>query len=253
MSQMKLRLTTTLLLLVLVCTMATAQRKVKGGTLDAPVTAKQRQQALKDDADWIPTGEWPFLNRRFQQAEVVTGFFNKKTTVVPCNIHIGNQTLWFMQADTLLEAIPTSISTVKFSNGDVYMPIGTNAFGCIVHEDSVGKVVRVRLIDKKRFDEKARDVSQMGSFTLSSEAFGTLGLNLISSYEGNPDEQPLPVIDTFFFVYNLEIFEVTDKNVLAHIPAERRREYKNFTRSAEILSHNQSSIMKIWQTFFVNR
>lgn len=219
-----------------------------------PVNEEKLEDARRADAEWIPTGVWPFINRRFQVAEVVTGFVTKKKTMVPCNIHIGKQTLWFAQRDTLMEATAGSISLVKFNNGDTYIPISQNVFGKIVQDDEgVGKVVRVRLVDKKKMDEEAMSTSQMGFFSLSGEAIGTLDIDLMSSYVGNPEEQPLPIIDTFFFIYNLEIFEFTDKNVLARIDPSRKREYKSFTRSAEIISHNQSSALKVWNEFFVKR
>ena len=219
-----------------------------------PASEEKLEEARRADAEWIPTGVWPFINRRFQVAEVVTGFVTKKKTMVPCNIHIGKQTLWFAQRDTLMEATAGSISLVKFNNGDTYIPVSQNVFGKIVQDDEgVGKVVRVRLVDKKKMDEEAMSTSQMGFFSLTGEAIGTLDLDLMSSYVGNPEEQPLPIIDTFFFIYNLEIFEFTDKNVLARIDPSRKREYKSFTRSAEILSHNQSSALKVWNEFFVKR
>ena len=212
---------------------------------------RAREEGLKADAEWIPTGVWPFLNRRFQPAEVITGLFTKKKTVVPCNIHVGSQHLYYMQKDTLMEADAMNVSRVTFPNGDVYVPIGST-FGRIVREDSIGKVVCVRLIDKEKFDESAKDASRMGSFSLGGD-FGTLNMDLISSYVANPEEQPLPILDTYYFIYNLEIFEVTDKNILSRINPARKREYQAFTRSAEILSHNESSVLKIWQTFFLKR
>ena len=67
-----------------------------------------------------------------------------------------------------------------------------------------------------------------------------------------PEEEPLPTIDTYFINYNKEIFEVTDKNILQRIRPERKKEFKAFTRSAEIISRNEASVLKIWDTFFVN-
>lgn len=220
----------------------------------SPIDEEKAEEGRRLDAEWVPTGVWPFINRRFQVAEVVTGFVTKKKTQVPCNIHIGKQTLWFAQRDTLMEANAGSITMVKFNNGDTYIPVSQNVLGKIVQEnEGVGKVVRVRLVDQKKMDEEAKSISQMGSFSLSSDAFGTIGLDLMSAYVGNPEEQPLPIIDTFYFIYNLEIFEFTDKNVLARIDPSRKKEYKAFTRSAEILSHTETSALKVWNEFFVKR
>lgn len=227
------------------------------GTLALGVQAQEQREltaAEKADAEWLPTGEWPFLNRRFFSAEVYTGFINPRKTQVPCNIHIGNQTLWYSLRDTLMEALPGNINRVVFENGDVYMPIlKANAFGKIVHEDDYGKVLRVRRIDERRQSEEARSASHLGSLSIQGDAGFNLNIDLISTYEGNPQKKPLAVIDYFYFIFGGEIFEVTDRNVLRHIPEDRRKAYKAFTRSAEILSHNQSSIMKIWNEFFVTQ
>ena len=61
------------------------------------------QLSAQREPNWEPTGEWPFVHRRFLPANVYTGFFSLKKTVVPCNIHLGNQTLWYVQNDTLME------------------------------------------------------------------------------------------------------------------------------------------------------
>lgn len=205
-----------------------------------------------EDKEWEPTGAWPFLNRRFRTAEVVTGFFNKKRTVVPCNIHIGNQCLYYVNKDTLMQADPSNVGLVTFRNGDRYMAIGGKNFAKIVHEDTFGKILRVRTVDIEQHKRNGQDVSSLGTVTIQGD-FGSLSLNLIGSYVGNPEERPLPVLDTFYFVYDMDIFEVTDKNVISHIDKARHSEYRNFTRSAEIIMHNFSSVKKIWDKFFVIR
>lgn len=204
------------------------------------------------EPEWVPTGVWPFLNRRFMTAEVVTGFIYKKKTQVPCNIHVGTQALWYVQDDTMMVADAGLVSRVSFPNGDVYVPISSSCFAKVIIDDSVGKVVRVRTVDEEKFAERGRDASNMASFSLSG-TFGNLDLDLISQYDAHPEEQPLPVLDTFYFIYNLEIFECTDKEILKRIDQTRRREYKAFTRSAEIMMHHESSVRKIWQEFFVKR
>jgi hypothetical protein len=152
--------------------------------------------------------------------------------------------------DTLMEADPGNVNYVEFINGDKYVANG-NTFAKIVKEDSIGRVLMVRLVDYERFKGAANDASHMGSFTLGGD-FGEISLDLIGAYVGNPDELPLPVLDTYFFVFKGEIFEVTDKNILARINQSRRKEYRAFTRSAEIISRNESSVLKIWNNFFVN-
>jgi hypothetical protein len=50
---------------------------------------------LAQENIWQPTGVWPFVNQRFMTATVLAGFVKPSKTVVPANIHIGNQTLWY--------------------------------------------------------------------------------------------------------------------------------------------------------------
>lgn len=82
---------------------------------------------------------------------------------------------------------------------------------------------------------------------------GSWGANLsdINSV-GNPEELPIPLINVFFFQYKGEIFEATEKQILSRIRPDRKREYRNFTREAEIISQNLSSMLKVWNTFFVH-
>jgi hypothetical protein len=218
--------------------------------ISSPVVAQNKEKAIQADKEWKPTGEWPFLHRRFEPATIVTGFINKKKTVYPCNIHIGKQTLMYVLNDTLMQASPGNVNYVEFRNGEKYIAFG-NTFAQVIREDSVGRVLRVRLIDMEKFKSSEKDASNMSSFTLGGD-FGELNIDFSGSYIVNPEEEPLPVIDTYFLNYNKEIFEVTDKNILQRIRQDRRKEYRGFTRSAEIISRNESSVLKIWDTFFVN-
>lgn len=215
-----------------------------------PACAQRTDKAVQADQDWRPTGKWPFLLRRFEPATIVTGFVNKKKTVYPCNIHVGKQTLMYVLNDTLMQANPGNVNYVEFRNGDKYIAFG-NTFAQVVREDSVGRVLRVRLIDDEKLKGSASDASNMSSFTLGGD-FGELSIDFSGSYIVNPEEEPLPIIDTYFLNFNREIFEVTDKNILQRIRQDRRKEYRAFTRSAEILSRNESSVLKIWEKFFVN-
>ena len=149
------------------------------------VHAQRSEKAIKADKEWIPTGQWPFLLRRFEPATIVTGFINKKKTIHPCNIHIGKHTLMYVLNDTLMEADPGNVNYVEFVNGDKYVANG-NTFAKIVKEDSIGRVLMVRLVDYERFKGAANDASHMGSFTLGGD-FGEISLDLIGAYVGNPD------------------------------------------------------------------
>ena len=209
-------------------------------------------------SDWQPTGEWPFANQRFLPATVYTGFFSLKKTVVPCNIHLGKQALWYVQNDTLMEANPGTVVRVEFKDSAVYVPVTTNLMGKVVREDTLkgkpARVIHVVEVDQHEVDRRWRSAMEMtsgmlqGGGVLSSLAAGVADANAGVREE----EQPVPLKHSFYFLYDGELFEATDKNILKRVDQSRRREYRIFNRSAEILSENESSILKIWETFFVN-
>lgn len=209
----------------------------------------------QNNKDWEPTGVWPFINQQFRTATVYTGIFKRSKTVVPCNIHVGNQTLWYSQNDTLMEAIPGSVVRVEFPNGDAYMPVGSEEhFGRIVREDSInGKIARVicvRTVNQKALDQKyldylnkTKNILQGATFNVSDIASADAGTVL--------EEQPLPLTNEFYFQVRGEIFPATTKQILNRIDPNRKQEYRKFTRSAEIISTNESSMLKVWEEFFL--
>ena len=209
----------------------------------------------QNNKDWEPTGVWPFINQQFRTATVYTGIFRRSKTVVPCNIHVGNQTLWYSQNDTLMEAIPGSVVRVEFPNGDSYMPVGSEEhFGRIVREDSIdGKIARVicvktvnqKALDQKYLDylNKTKNILQGATFNVSDIASADAGIVM--------EEQPLPLTNEFYFQVRGEIFPATTKQILNRIDPARKQEYRNFTRSAEIISTNESSMLKVWEEFFL--
>lgn len=216
------------------------------------------QLSAQREPNWEPTGEWPFVHRRFLPANVYTGFFSLKKTVVPCNIHLGNQTLWYVQNDTLMEANPGSVVRVEFSDSTVYVPVTTSLMGKVVREDTLNgklaRVIQVVEVDQGEVDRRGRAATEMTSGMLQGGGIlSSLAARIADANAGErEEEQPIPLKNSFYFLYNNELFEVTDKNILKRIDQSRRREYRNFTRSAEIISENLASILKIWDTFFVN-
>ena len=209
----------------------------------------------QNNKDWEPTGVWPFINQQFRTATVYTGIFKRSKTVVPCNIHVGNQTLYYSQNDTLMEADPGSVVRVDFPNGDSYMPVGSDQrFGRIVREDSIdGKIARVicvRSVNQKALDQKyldhlnkTKNLVQGATFNVSDIASADAGTVM--------EEQPLPMINEFYFQVRGEIFPATTKQILDRIDPNRKQEYRKFTRSAEIISTNESSMLKVWKEFFL--
>lgn len=209
--------------------------------------------------DWEPIGTWPFEYKAFRVAIVYSGFFSIKKTQVPCNIHLGKQTLWFSRNDTLMEAIPGSILRVEFPNGDTFMPVGeSGSFGKILRQDTInGKVARVlfvHTVDQNAVDKRAVELmNNSQNLQQSSLNLGAWGAQLSDANASvNEEELPLPLVNAFYYQLNGEIFEATERNILAHIDPKRKKEYRNYTRQAEIISTNKSSMLKVWNDFFLN-
>lgn len=214
----------------------------------------------QSDSDWQPTGVWPFINKQFKVATVYTGMFKKSKTQVPCNIHVGKQTLWYSQNDTLLEAIPGSVLRVEFPNGDAYMPVTSEQlFGRIVREDSINgriaRVICVQTVDRHALDQRGLDAINSTQNILQGCDFAELTSFMAGVADANggirEEERPLPMVNSFYFQVNGEIFAATTKNILSHIDKSRQKEYRIYTRSAEIISTNESSMVKVWKDFFL--
>lgn len=207
----------------------------------------------QNNKDWEPTGEWPFVNKQFRTATVYTGLYSRTKTIVPCNIHVGKQTLWYSQNDTLMEALPGSVLRVEFPNGDTYMPVGSEqTFGRIVRQDTIsGSVARIILV--RQLDQHALDQKYLDHINKTQNALQGASLSHLADTEAGIilEQQPLPLTNVFYFQVRGELFLATTKNILAHIDPARRKEYRNFTRSAEIISTNESSMFKVWKEFFL--
>jgi hypothetical protein len=174
---------------------------------------------------------------------------------------VGNQTLWYSQNDTLMEAIPGSVLRVVFPNGDTYMPVGSESrFGRIVREDSidgrVARVICVRSVNQEKLDQKYLDyLNKTQNLLQGSLSINGVSMNMtdIASADDNDalELQPLPLTNEYYFQVRGEVFPATTKQILTRIDSKRKQEYRNFTRSAEIISSNESSMMKVWEEFFL--
>lgn len=208
-------------------------------------------------SDWEPIGVWPFVYKNFKVATVHTGIFKVTETKVPCNIHVGKSALWFSKDnETLMEAVPDNVRKIVFDDGDVYMPVsGANCFGKVLYEGELqGKTARVFLVMRVKQDavdqmyldhlNKTQNMLQGGGgafFSHLADANNT----------EDPEKMPLPLENHFYYYFKGEVFEANTKNILAHIDPARKKEYRIYTRSAEIISTNESSMMKVWNDFFV--
>ena len=68
----------------------------------------------------------------------------------------------------------------------------------------------------------------------------------------NVEQEPLPITNKFYMLYNDETFEATESNILKHLTTRQERNtYRGFTRSAEIMYGSKQSMLTVWKTFFV--
>lgn len=222
------------------------------------ITLEERTGLKSTNGDWEPIGVWPFVYRNFRIAKVQIGIFSKKENSLPCNIHVGKNALWFSQDnETLMEAVPGNIVRVTFDNGDVYMPTGIgDTFGKVIYEGELqGKIARVFLVQKVKQDlvdqayldhiNKTQNLLQGGSSPYFASVADVAELT-------EPEKRPVPLENVFYYYFNGDVFEATTKNILAHIRPERKKEYRGYTRSAEVLSFSEKSMMGVWNDFFVN-
>ncbi|MCQ2095662.1 MAG: hypothetical protein MJY59_02840 [Bacteroidaceae bacterium] len=197
--------------------------------------------------EWVPTEEFPLLFRRMETATIHYGLFQDHEKVAPCNISVGDdkktQTLVYINdSTTLMETDPANVNFVDFPDGR-YVPVEQNYFGKIIIEDSVGKVIMVRDLDRYKLTEATRS-------TLSQSS--RINMEYMRWYVPSESDSQLPMLTKFYFVYRGNTFEVTDKNILANINQKRRKEYLAYTRAAELISTSERSIRQLWADFFVN-
>lgn len=206
----------------------------------------------KKATEWIPTGEWPFVNQKFKVGTIFAGVIRPSKTQVPCNIHIGSQAVLYAKSDTLMQALPGTVFRIEFPD-ETYIAINGLSFGKIVHEDSIGKVVRVRELDKVEMENRKKDASNLGAFNLMANGdFTGMNIDLSGQYNPHPEENPLPIKDSYYYIFNGEVFPATEKNILSRIDQSRRKEYRAYTRSAEVISSSEKSMVKQWIDFFLN-
>ena len=212
----------------------------------------------QEDSDWQPIGVWPFVYQNFRVATVHTGLFKDTETVVPCNIHIGKSALWFSKDnETLMEAVPGNITKVEFNNGDVYIPIGSEQrFAKVLYEGELqGKKARVymmQIVDQKAVDQQYLDYMNKTQNVLQGASSSFFSQLADANVNEDPENKPVPLINVFYYYFKGEMFEATTKNILQYIKPERRKEYRGYTRSAEVISTSERSMIKVWEDFFVN-
>lgn len=211
--------------------------------------------AMAADNEWHPIASWPFTYQDFNTAIIITST-NQKLKA-KANLHVGSHYLWYENsAKKKLEAKVGTIQKVVFPGNETYYAIDKKLCK-VLREDTInGKVCRLYVsheVDKAAFDERTKinrqamqnlDVGIAGIADMYSEIADREGAAMI-------EEEPLPMRDLFYMLYGGETFLVNETNILKHLSKEERNAYRSFTRSAEIIYGNESSIINVWLTFFV--
>lgn len=197
--------------------------------------------------EWTPKCSFPLLFERMEKATIHYGIVRDNTKFAPCNIHLGTsekfQTLYYVDTNgTVIECEPSSVNKIEFPDGE-YIPIAQKYFGKIIFADSVGKVVLVRDIDRPKFAEQR---------AMTSSATSRIDMNKFRWYVPTEDDENIPMRNLYWFIVRGKIFEVTETNILSNINPLRKKEYKAYTRFAEVILKNERSVIDVWNNFFEN-
>lgn len=205
------------------------------------------------DDEWEPVPSWPFVYQEFCDATIHTNALQK--VKAKANMHVGNRYVWYESRGQKLEVKRGIVTKVEFANGDIYYPIGDRLCQ-VIREDSVkGKLTRLymsREVDKDAFNEKARINSQSTLSLLDMPGALNSVANGVADREGGVrfDQEPLPMREKFYILYDGDTFEATESNILKHLSKQERSVYLTFTRKAEVLSYSRKSMENVWNTFF---
>lgn len=208
------------------------------------------------NADWQPVSTWPFTFEQFQKAVIYTSPANM-IVKANANVHVAGSTLWYESNGKKLEAKQGTVNKVVFPDSTVYYNV-FNKLCRVLSEDTInGKVCRLymaEIVDKPLYEEMVR-TNRQSTMMMLDFAPGLADLaSSVADNEGvrNVEQEPLPMCNKFYMLYNDEIFEVTESNILKHLATKQERNtYRGFTRSAEILYGSKQSILNVWKTFFV--
>lgn len=207
------------------------------------------------ESEWEPVSSWPFVYQQFTSADIYT--IQGKKVSAKANIHVGQHYLWYESGTNRLAAKKGTISKVIFKDKQKSTYYAINDKLCrVLREDSInGKVARLYIseeLDKTRYNEMVR-LNQQATMAIMDLPITNGVASGLADREGSYDidKEPLPMQRRFFMLVEGETFEATEHNILQHLSKEERKTYRSYTRSAEVLSGNRSSIENIWITFFV--
>lgn len=208
------------------------------------------------DVRWQPVSSWPFVYQQFQNAIIYTGPDNKMLRA-QANIHVSNRMLWYDSYGKKLQAKEGIVNKVVFPDSIAYYNVKGRLCSVLAEDTVNGKLCRLyvaEMVDKPRYDELVR-INRQSTMMIAdiAPAFQDLASG-VADNEGirNVEQEPLPMLNKFYMLYNDELFEVNEGNILKHLGSrEERNAYRAFTRKAEIMYGSKKSMLTVWSTFFV--
>lgn len=205
---------------------------------------------------WKPTANWPFVYEEFVEATVYTT--QMKTIKTKANIHMGTLALWFENRGQRLESVPGQINHVIFKNNDTYYAFNDKML-LVVREDTInGEIARLyiaRQVNQEEYERMMKrnmsTLSLTGDSPLSASGFAA---RLADSESSNPsDLQPLPVVETYYMLYNNKTFEASESKIEKLLSKEERKVYYKYLRNNEDLKDGRRPMENIWIRFILKQ
>lgn len=213
--------------------------------------------AEAQDNEWQPISKWPFVYEKFQKLTTIYIGDGKQKLKTSANIHVGNSSLWYESRGKLLQAKADAINKIEFADGSRYYNV-EGKICKLISEDSInGKIGRLYWayqVDKQRFEEIVKANRQSSMMITDISPVLQSVASEVADNEGTHDVEgePLPMQNKFYMLYNDEVFEVNEGNILKHLGSrEERNAYRAFMRKAEVLYGSMRSVKTVWNTFFV--
>lgn len=213
-------------------------------------------QVLAQESNWQPVSSWPFVYQQFQDAVIYSGT-NNKVLKVKANIHVANCMLWYESYGKKLQAKEGTVNKVIFPDSISYYNVNGKLCSVLAEDTINGKLCRLyvaEIVDKPRYNELVR-MNRQSAMMITDIAPALQDFaSEIADNEGMRDveKEPLPMLNKFYMLYNDELFEMNEGNILKHLSSrEERNTYRAFTRKAEIMYGSKKSMLTVWNTFFV--
>lgn len=213
-------------------------------------------QTFAQDSRWQPISSWPFVYQQFQNAVVYSGP-NNQVLKVKGNIHVASRALWYESYGKKLQAKEGTVNRVVFPDSISYYNVNGKLYSVLAEDTINGKLCRLyvaEIVDKPRYDELVR-INRQSAMMITDIAPALQDFaSGVADNEGMRDveKEPLPMLNKFYMLYDGDLFEVNEGNILKHLGSrEERNAYRAFTRKAEIMYGSKKSMLTVWNTFFV--